>query len=133
MWLDAGPDEAGRLLLVVHHLVVDTVSWQALVPDLAEAYEALTAGRTPELAAVPTSFRHWARELEAQASGPAGRAARVVATSSACNDALVTVDVERDVQSTVTDVSVDGARRGDLGPARRRSRRPSTRAWTTYC
>ncbi|MGP4092740.1 AMP-binding enzyme, partial [Streptomyces sp. KR55] len=63
-WLDAGPEAAGRLLLVVHHLAVDTVSWQALVPDLAEAYGALAAGRVPELAAVPTSFRHWARELE---------------------------------------------------------------------
>ncbi|MEU9560398.1 amino acid adenylation domain-containing protein, partial [Streptomyces fumanus] len=62
VWLDAGPEQDGRLLLVVDHLVIDTVSWQTLLPDLAEAYEAVAAGRVPELAAVPTSFRQWARE-----------------------------------------------------------------------
>ncbi|CAM5621415.1 Carrier domain-containing protein OS=Streptomyces fumanus OX=67302 GN=GCM10018772_35720 PE=4 SV=1 [Streptomyces fumanus] len=105
VWLDAGPDEVGRLLLVVHHLVVDTVSWQALVPDLAEAYEALTAGRTPELATVPTSFRHWARELEAQAPDRLVELPQWTDLLSE-HDTLVTVDVDRDVQSTVTDVSV---------------------------
>ncbi|MEU1057016.1 AMP-binding protein, partial [Streptomyces sp. NPDC005876] len=69
VWLDAGPDASGQLLLVVHHLAVDGVSWRVLVPDLAEAYQALAAGRVPEPAVVPTSFRHWARELEAQARG----------------------------------------------------------------
>ncbi|MTD55765.1 non-ribosomal peptide synthetase [Amycolatopsis pithecellobii] len=50
----------GRLLLVVHHLVVDGVSWRILADDLAEAWVARAAGREPELALVPTSFRSWA-------------------------------------------------------------------------
>ena len=62
-WLDAGPATPGRLLVLAHHLVVDAVSWQILVPDLAEAVAAVEAGRTPELAPVPTSFRTWARAL----------------------------------------------------------------------
>ncbi|MFI2238019.1 non-ribosomal peptide synthase/polyketide synthase [Streptomyces chrestomyceticus] len=65
VWFDAGPDEPGRLLIVLHHLVVDAVSWQILLPDLAAAYEAAAAGRTPALAPVATSFRTWAGHLQA--------------------------------------------------------------------
>ncbi|WP_191334965.1 non-ribosomal peptide synthetase, partial [Amycolatopsis acidiphila] len=50
----------GRLLLVLHHLVVDGVSWRILAEDLAEAWTARAAGRPPALAPVPTSFRTWA-------------------------------------------------------------------------
>ncbi|WP_431877568.1 amino acid adenylation domain-containing protein [Amycolatopsis sacchari] len=49
-----------RLLLVLHHLVVDGVSWRILAEDLAEAWTARTSGRAPALAPVPTSFRSWA-------------------------------------------------------------------------
>ena len=38
VWLDAGEASAGRLLLVIHHLAVDGVSWRILVPDLAAAW-----------------------------------------------------------------------------------------------
>ncbi|MCY1065249.1 non-ribosomal peptide synthase/polyketide synthase [Nannocystis sp. RBIL2] len=63
-WLDLG-DEGKRLLLVVHHLVVDGVSWRILHEDLERACEALLAGRTPELAAKTTSFRQWSERLHA--------------------------------------------------------------------
>ncbi|MGW1921266.1 amino acid adenylation domain-containing protein, partial [Streptomyces massasporeus] len=64
VWFDAGPDEPGTLLIVLHHLVVDAVSWQILLPDLAAAYEAAAAGRAPELAPVATSYRTWAGHLQ---------------------------------------------------------------------
>ncbi|MGX6750507.1 amino acid adenylation domain-containing protein, partial [Streptomyces xantholiticus] len=32
-------EDAGRLLLMAHHLVVDGISWRVLLPDLAQAYE----------------------------------------------------------------------------------------------
>ncbi|MDT0271175.1 hypothetical protein RM844_33395, partial [Streptomyces sp. DSM 44915] len=35
VWLDRGPGESGLLVWVVHHLVVDGVSWRVLLPDLA--------------------------------------------------------------------------------------------------
>ncbi|MFJ3804018.1 amino acid adenylation domain-containing protein, partial [Streptomyces sp. NPDC090088] len=70
VWLDAGPDVAGRLVVVANHLVVDAVSWQVLLPDLWSAYAALTEGRSVELDPVPVSFRAWARELAAEASRP---------------------------------------------------------------
>ncbi|MET7640137.1 amino acid adenylation domain-containing protein [Streptomyces sp. NPDC005438] len=63
-----GAGDQGRLLLVVHHLAVDGVSWRILVEDLAEGWEQLSQGRPVRLAPVPTSFRHWAAELPASAA-----------------------------------------------------------------
>ncbi|MFE1784924.1 amino acid adenylation domain-containing protein, partial [Streptomyces sp. NPDC059506] len=71
VWFDAGPQTAGRLLLVLHHLVVDGVSWRILLPDLAAAWDAVAAGRRPELEPVGTSFRRWSQELAALAQDPA--------------------------------------------------------------
>ncbi|GAA2658993.1 hypothetical protein GCM10010400_16250 [Streptomyces aculeolatus] len=70
VWLDAGPSRTGRLALLVHHLVVDGVSWRILLPDLRAACEAVGEGRKPELEPVATSFRRWSRELATQAAGP---------------------------------------------------------------
>ena len=50
VWFDAGPQAAGRLLLTIHHLAVDGVSWRILVPDLAAAWEAIGRGREPVFA-----------------------------------------------------------------------------------
>jgi nonribosomal peptide synthetase CepB len=72
VWFDAGPHRAGRLLLVVHHLAVDGVSWRVLLPDLAAACAAAADGLDPELQPVGTSFRRWARELAAEATRRAG-------------------------------------------------------------
>ncbi|MCC3650366.1 amino acid adenylation domain-containing protein [Streptomyces sp. S07_1.15] len=78
VWADAGPGRTGRLVLVVHHLAVDGVSWRVLVPDLAMACEAAAAGREPVLDPVGTSFRRWANLLAAQAGDP-GRVAELPA------------------------------------------------------
>ncbi|MDN3356470.1 non-ribosomal peptide synthetase [Actinomadura sp. DC4] len=67
VWLDRGPDEPGRALVVVHHLVVDGVSWRVLLPDLVAAYAAVSSGRPVELEPVGTSFGWWARSLAASA------------------------------------------------------------------
>ncbi|MEV1025807.1 amino acid adenylation domain-containing protein [Streptomyces sp. NPDC050264] len=60
----AGP---ATLLLVVHHLAVDGVSWRILLPDLRAAWEAVAEGRAPALDPVPTSYRRWARALSEEA------------------------------------------------------------------
>ncbi|MEU9118451.1 amino acid adenylation domain-containing protein [Streptomyces sp. NPDC048506] len=65
--LDAGPDRPGRLLLVVHHLAVDGVSWRILLPDLQAAWSEAAAGRTVRLDPVATSYRGWAKALSEQA------------------------------------------------------------------
>ncbi|MFD7662364.1 amino acid adenylation domain-containing protein [Streptomyces sp. NPDC059788] len=61
--LNAGPGQPRRLLLMVHHLAVDGVSWRVLLPDLAAAWSAVEAGRAPALAPVGTSYRSWSRLL----------------------------------------------------------------------
>jgi nonribosomal peptide synthetase CepB len=62
-WLDRGPGEAGLLVVVVHHLVVDGVSWRVLLPDLEAAWTAVAARREPVLDPVGTSFRRWSQLL----------------------------------------------------------------------
>ncbi|MEV6280757.1 non-ribosomal peptide synthase/polyketide synthase [Nocardia sp. NPDC051832] len=70
VWFDAGPDQAGRLAVVAHHLAVDGVSWRILLPDLATAWQEVSAGRTPVLPRTGTSLRRWAHGLVEQAAGP---------------------------------------------------------------
>ncbi|WP_406383457.1 amino acid adenylation domain-containing protein [Streptomyces sp. NBC_01618] len=72
IWFDAGSDRSGRLLLLVHHLVVDGVSWRILVPDLAAACDALAKGEAPALPAVPTALRAWSEALSEAAPGRSG-------------------------------------------------------------
>ncbi len=66
---DAG-EAPGRLLLAVHHLAVDGVSWRILLPDLAAAWRAVATGATPDLPAVGTPLRHWAQRLGTLAQEP---------------------------------------------------------------
>ncbi|WP_045875184.1 non-ribosomal peptide synthetase [Pseudofrankia sp. DC12] len=71
VWLDAGPTEPGRLVLVIHHLVVDGVSWRILLADLETAYDAAHAGRAPELEPVGTSLRAFSQAVAEHATAPA--------------------------------------------------------------
>jgi non-ribosomal peptide synthase protein (TIGR01720 family) len=63
VWFDTGHRRAGRLLVVVHHLAVDAVSWRTLCHDLAAAWDAVRQGRHPVLPPVVTPFRQWATQL----------------------------------------------------------------------
>ena len=73
VWFDAGAKAAGRLLLSIHHLAVDGVSWRILVPDLAASWAALATGRAVELAPRGTSYRRWSQRLAEEAhDGGAG-------------------------------------------------------------
>ena len=61
---------AQRLLLVIHHLVVDGVSWRVLLEDLQAAY----AGQA--LVEKTSALQDWARQLSAYAQSPALMAER---------------------------------------------------------
>ncbi len=69
VWFDGG-DRPGRLLLVVHHLAVDGVSWRILFEDLATAWDGLSAGRASGLRPVGTSLRRYAQIVANQAQQP---------------------------------------------------------------
>lgn len=60
-------DGSQRLLLAVHHLVVDGVSWRILLEDLQAAYGMIRQGEEPRLPAPTSPLRDWAVALEAHA------------------------------------------------------------------
>ncbi|WP_317658691.1 non-ribosomal peptide synthase/polyketide synthase [Pseudomonas sp. KU43P] len=63
-----------RLLLVVHHLAVDGVSWQVLVEDLLAAYQAASSGQSAQLPTPSSRYRDWAQRLQQLARSPEGEA-----------------------------------------------------------
>ncbi|MFE7430523.1 amino acid adenylation domain-containing protein, partial [Streptomyces sp. NPDC057545] len=61
-----GPDrEVTRILVVVHHLVMDGVSWRILLDDLATAHTRISDGHPADLGPKTTSVRQWADRLAA--------------------------------------------------------------------
>ncbi|MEA5363472.1 non-ribosomal peptide synthase/polyketide synthase [Amycolatopsis sp., V23-08] len=58
-----GPARPPSLLLTVHHLVVDGVSWRILLADLETAYRQVLAGRPVDLGPGTTSYFRWADRL----------------------------------------------------------------------
>jgi non-ribosomal peptide synthase protein (TIGR01720 family) len=59
-----------RLLIAVHHLAVDGVSWRILLEDLGTAYRQAAQGRAALLPAKTTSVRTWADKLVRHATSP---------------------------------------------------------------
>jgi amino acid adenylation domain-containing protein/non-ribosomal peptide synthase protein (TIGR01720 family) len=59
-----GSETPSRLLIVIHHLAVDIVSWGILLDDLLAAYEQLSRGEPIRLESKTTSFKRWAERLE---------------------------------------------------------------------
>ncbi|MEU6770338.1 amino acid adenylation domain-containing protein [Streptomyces sp. NPDC046759] len=104
---DTGAD---RLLIVVHHLVVDGVSWRILVPDLVSAWQRVREGRTPQPAAPGTSLRRWAHALAEEAAAPQRVAELPVWQQILREDEPVLgareLDRSRDVAGTVDTVRV---------------------------
>jgi amino acid adenylation domain-containing protein/non-ribosomal peptide synthase protein (TIGR01720 family) len=67
-------DGTERLLLVIHHLAIDGVSWRILLEDLAAAYDAECAGETADLGKRSSRYRDWAQRLQTLARSPEGEA-----------------------------------------------------------
>ncbi len=69
--LDLGPETPSRLLVVVHHLAVDGVSWRILLHDLWSAYDARRGGLPLAFPPKTTSFQRWSERLAEHARSPA--------------------------------------------------------------
>ncbi len=67
-------DDGDRLLLAVHHLVVDGVSFRILMEDLGTLYAQAVRGEILELPLKTDSFQYWAERLVAYANSTAFRA-----------------------------------------------------------
>ncbi len=71
LWFEYGRGQPGRLLLIIHHLVVDGVSWRVLLEDLQTAYAQACRREPIRLPAKTTSFQCWAEQLAAHARSEA--------------------------------------------------------------
>ncbi|MCM3338070.1 amino acid adenylation domain-containing protein [Paenibacillus sp. MER TA 81-3] len=70
---DLGANQPARLLLVIHHLVIDAVSWRILLEDIEEAYEQARQGIMPKLQPKTTSFQQWSKHLQQYAKSESMR------------------------------------------------------------
>jgi non-ribosomal peptide synthase protein (TIGR01720 family) len=68
-----GAHQPGRLLLIIHHLAVDGVSWRILLTDLHQACAHLRYGEAIQLAPQTTSIKAWAEWLHTYAQSAALR------------------------------------------------------------
>ncbi len=104
LWVPA----VGQLVLIVHHLAVDGVSWRILLEDLNLAWAQHRGGQQVILPAGGTSFQRWASLLAEQAHRP-----EVVAQAQAWREvtavpaALAAVQPEVDTYATAGNLSVE--------------------------
>jgi amino acid adenylation domain-containing protein/non-ribosomal peptide synthase protein (TIGR01720 family) len=62
-YFDLGATRPGRLFIVIHHLVIDGISWRILLEDLQTVYRQLQSGLSIQLPPKTTPFRDWAGRL----------------------------------------------------------------------
>ncbi|MEG4425925.1 MULTISPECIES: amino acid adenylation domain-containing protein [unclassified Microcoleus] len=67
---DFGKHQPNCLLLAIHHLAVDGVSWRILIEDFQTAYGQISRGETVALPPKTTSFKQWAERLHEWARSP---------------------------------------------------------------
>jgi amino acid adenylation domain-containing protein/non-ribosomal peptide synthase protein (TIGR01720 family) len=92
----AAGERASTLLLAVHHLVVDGVSWRILLEDLETAYRQAARGEAVQLGARTTSFKDWAARLTGYAAADELDDERDHWTEVAGGDPSLPVDGEGD-------------------------------------
>ncbi|RUP05802.1 MAG: amino acid adenylation domain-containing protein [Mycobacterium sp.] len=68
VWFD-GADRQ-MLLLTIHHLVVDVVSWHILLSDISEGWRSVRVGATPKALPEFTSYRRWSELMWERAAAP---------------------------------------------------------------
>ena len=64
VWFNLGEDQPHRLLFVIHHLIIDGISWRILLEDLQTVYQQISQGQSVQLPAKTTSLKHWAESLQ---------------------------------------------------------------------
>ncbi len=109
VYCDLGLARPGRLLITVHHLAVDGVSWRILLEDLQTAYQQARnkPGAQIQLPTKTTSFRTWAQRLAEYARSAAVQA-DLNAWLALGEDWLPSLPLETDADlSANTEASVD--------------------------
>src|SRR5699024_9554632 len=98
----------GQLVLIVHHLAVDGVSWRILLEDFNIAWAQHHGGQPVALPAGGTSFARWASLLAEYAHRPeVADLAEVWRRVAAVPAALPAVDPEADTYVSAGHLSVE--------------------------
>lgn len=63
LYFKGGFGQEDKLLLVVHHLIIDGVSWRIILEDLSDLYQQLAMCKDPVLPAKTTSYQAWSHTL----------------------------------------------------------------------
>ncbi|ACK73919.1 amino acid adenylation domain protein (plasmid) [Gloeothece citriformis PCC 7424] len=58
-----GNQQPSQLLIIIHHLAVDGISWRILLEDLTTAYQQISQGQAIKLPRKTTSFQDWSKQL----------------------------------------------------------------------
>ncbi|BEV02807.1 amino acid adenylation domain-containing protein [Chryseobacterium gambrini] len=91
-------NDGDRIILVVHHLVVDGVSWRILLEDLGKLYESGVQGLSSTLPSKTDSFQNWGKALDEYSR-----------SSELSKERLYWEGVEsEDYETLVTDYAVEG-------------------------
>ena len=118
---DLGPNRSQRLFLVIHHLVVDGVSWRILLEDLQTAYDSLIRG-------APCPATREDHILRQMGRAPTGTCA--VTSCSGGVNSLAARPERPDVHPLPVDSlgadNIGGSSRGDHSVSERRADRSST-------
>src|SRR5690606_19440092 len=68
VYIGYGGRRQDQVYTVIHHTVVDGISWRILMEDLQASYEALRDGRSVRLPPKTTSYQEWVARLQAHAA-----------------------------------------------------------------
>ncbi|MHA7059728.1 amino acid adenylation domain-containing protein [Aquimarina sp. M1] len=99
--------DGDRLALIVHHLVVDGVSWRILLEDLSTLYSSYISGEVPILPMKTDSFQRWADLQEEYAQGVVIDSERTY-WNSICEQSIL--DIPRDIKMSESVVQFDDIR-----------------------
>ena len=63
-WFNLGNHRSSRLLIVMHHLVIDGLSWRIFLEDLQIVYQQINQNKEILLPQKTTSFKYWSEQLQ---------------------------------------------------------------------
>lgn len=97
-----GEGKAGLLVISIHHILVDPVSWRIILEDFTSAYDQLAHGVSIELPFATTSYKQWSERLADYAQLESVRSERDYWLASS---EVVTAQIPRDKQGFFTEIS----------------------------
>lgn len=106
-----GSDRPNSLLLTIHQLAADNVSWQILLEELSSAIAQISQGKSVELPPTTATFKRWSEFLQEYAKSPqiqqdrdywlaARQKVSKLPVDSPSNDKASTVLVSLDLEET---------------------------------